>query len=121
MASPLAGAWQLDSDSRDGIMILTDEHLCIISSDKDRAPWQGKEPTGQEAIEAITEIVALGGTYIISGSVLTVQRVANSRVDTAGKPLTFDFSVDGDVLNLQNTSGRPGGGKGPALVLRRVS
>ena len=127
MASPLAGAWELVSDMRDGIIILTDSHYSWVMSSKIRTPWKGNEPTGDEALEGLASMSALGGAYSVSGSEIVCQRDTNSKVDVAGKPISFEFSVNEGELKLIPISGAPSPGSrgsqgtGNEMLFRRSS
>ena len=98
MASPMAGAWELISDTHDGIMVLTDTHFASVLSPKNRNPFAGDNPTPVEALEAYMTISSLAGIYTTNGSTAVFHRVANSRVETAGQPMTTDFVIEGDQM-----------------------
>ena len=77
MTSPLVGAWELVSDTRQGIHIYTETHYSAVMMPKDRQRIEGREATSDEVMESYQDVNALAGTYTISGSNITLQRLAN--------------------------------------------
>ena len=105
MASPLAGAWEMASDTAQGVVVFTDTHFSLVAMPKNRQRSTSSEPTPEEAMESYQTVRALAGTYTISGSTATLKRVANSRADTVGLDAVMEFSVQGDRMTLKAISG----------------
>ena len=103
MSSPLVGAWELVSDTRQGVMVCSETHFSVTMASKNRQRIQ--EPTPDEITEAYQDVNALAGTYTVSGSKLTFQRVATLRVNLIGLPFEADFTIDGDRLTWRSISG----------------
>ena len=51
--NPLVGAWELVSDSSDGILIYTGSHYSVVGAPKDRRRSSGERATPDEALEAL--------------------------------------------------------------------
>lgn len=117
MASPLLGAWQLVSDSHEGMMIYTQTHYCNVTVRKGRKQISD-QPTESEEAEAYRTIGASAGTYVIKGSVATrreeIDRIPQDHVDDAD----FEFTIAGHVLTWQYVA--PDGARGPAATYHRV-
>ena len=103
MSSPLVGAWELVSDTRQGVMVCSETHFSITMASKNRQRIE--EPTSDEIIEAYQDVNALGGTYAVSGSKLTYNREVNLRLDIVGIPVEAEFTIDGDRLTWRSISG----------------
>ncbi len=103
MSSPLVGAWELVSDTRQGVMVCSETHFSVTMASKNRQRIE--EPTSDQIIEAYQDVNALAGTYTVTGSKLTFQRVATLRVNLIGLPFEADFTIDGDRLTWRSISG----------------
>ena len=110
MASPLAGAWELEADDRQGFAVYTDTHFALVVAPKGRSRSESGQPSDEEIRESYFSVAALSGTYTISGSTATLKRVANSRAELVGEDMVLDFTLDGDKLTIRTVSGssRPG-------------
>ena len=105
MSSPLVGAWELVSDARQGVSVFTETHYSLVAMSKNRQRREGGEPTPDEAMEAYQDVAALAGAYTVSGSKVTLHRVANLRADVIGQDIEAEFTIEGDRLTLRNMSG----------------
>ena len=120
MASPLVGAWELESDTIEGLFIYTEKHYSSVAMPKGRQRSESEEPTSEEALESYRGVRATTGTYTVSGSTITHQRTANLNANLIGVELVAEFSIDGDKMNISMMSGS-GGPSGVGLILRKVS
>ena len=118
MASPLVGAWELVSDTRQGIHMFTETHFSAVAMSKDRQRIE--EPTTDDILEGYKDVVALAGTYTVSGSKITLHRIANTRAEAIGVDIEGEFTIEGDKLTLRTISGTSRRG-GVEQVLRKVS
>ena len=121
MSSPLAGAWQLESDTHQGLVVMTDTHYSAVGMPKSRQRSDSSEPTPEEAMAAYRGVQALAGTYTVSGSTATFQRLANLQADLIGEELVWEFSIEGDKLTRRTKSGASGALAGAELTFRKVS
>lgn len=118
MSSPLVGAWELVSDTRQGVWVFTETHHSAVAMDKNRQRSEGGEPTPDQAMEAYQAVSALAGAYTVSGSKVTLHRAATLSADWIGQDMEAEFTVEGDRLTLRDISGtrnRPG-----PMVWRKV-
>ena len=102
MNSPLAGAWELVSDTQNGIAVFTDTHYNITWGAKDRAKFKVDEPTDAEAAEAYRTLSTAAGTYEVSGTTLILHRTVNRNPNWTGKDAHWEVSIDGDQLTADN-------------------
>ena len=119
MSSPLVGAWEPVSDTRQGVFVCTETHYANVAMSKNRQRSERSEPTPEEAMTAYRAVNALAGTYTVSGSRATFKRAANLRADLIGRDLEFEFNVEGDRLTARIISGAPQF-EGQELVWRKV-
>lgn len=105
MSSPVAGAWESVSDTRQGLWVFTETHYSFVSMPKGRQRIEGREPTSDEMVEAYRTVNALTGSYTVSGSTLTLHRTANLRSEVTGLDVVAEFTVEGDRLRLRSVSG----------------
>lgn len=100
MASPLAGAWELQSDTEVGLALFTDTHFSMSLSDRDRPAFASDDPTDAEAAEAFRTLQCAGGTYEIRGSTLVFHRLVNRHPNWTGRDYRWDYRLDGDRLTM---------------------
>jgi len=106
MSSPIAGAWEMVSDSGIlgfdsspiGIGVFTDAYYSVVVTEKNRKRFESDEPTDVEAAEAYRTINASAGPYEISGSTIIFHRVANRNPNLTGMNVHWQFTIDGDRL-----------------------
>jgi hypothetical protein len=120
MSSPLVGAWEIESDTLEGLTFFTEKHYSIVFALKGRQRAESSEPTPEEAMEAYRSVNATTGTYTVSGSTLTHQRTANLRAQFIGKELVSEFSIEGDKMNVRVIRGA-GSADGSEFIFRKVS
>ena len=105
MSSPIAGAWEMISDSQNGIAVFTDTYFSIVMADKNRKRFAANEPTDTEAAEAYRTLSTAAGTYEISRSIIVFHRIANRNPNWTGVDVSLDFSMDGDRATMTSPSG----------------
>ena len=99
MASPLVGAWELESDTHQGFWVSTESHYCHTFMQKGRKPFINEaEPTEAEQAEAYRTLIAGSGTYTVSGSTFTINEETNRNPSGIGRGAIADFAIDGDKL-----------------------
>ena len=103
--NPLVGAWELVSDSNVGIRIYTGSHYAVLSMPMNRKRAAGNQATPDEALAALDSCPALAGTYTLSGSRITLTRLANSRPHLSGRTLLVDHTIQGDNMTTTQVSG----------------
>ena len=101
---------------RQGILVLTETHFSMVVMPKNRQRSKRSEPTPEDA--GYRGVLALAGTYTVSGSRATFKRVANLNADLIGLDLEAEFKVDGDRLTTPTISG--GVGTGAEIVWKKV-
>ena len=95
MASPLAGAWEIISDVYQGYVVFSENHYGDALAMTNRKLPQGDMPTEAEAWRSM---MAVSGTYTISGSVVNWNEDF-SRLP-CGSPDPYEFSIDGDYVTM---------------------
>jgi hypothetical protein len=104
MSSSVVGAWQLVSDSDDGMLIFSDSYFSVVISEKNRAKFKGENPTEAEAAESYGTLTAVSGPYKLVGTTLVFSRIANKNPNVAGMDTSFEITLDGDRLTLQGSA-----------------
>jgi len=104
MSSPIAGAWQMVSDSRDGIALFSDSYFSVVMSEKNRAKFKMEEPTEAEAAKAFHAVSTGAGTYELSGTTLVCHRIANLNPNWAGADSSFEITLVGEQLTMQGNA-----------------
>ena len=103
--NPLVGAWELVSDSNVGIRIYTGSHYAVLNMPVNRKRAAGNQATPDEALAALDSCPALAGNYTLSGSRITLNRLANSRPHPSGQTLLVDHTIQGDNMTTTQVSG----------------
>lgn len=104
MSSPIAGAWQLVSDSQDGILIFSDNYYGVVMSAKNRSKFKRENPTEAEAAEVYQTLTTAAGPYKLVGTSLVCGRIANKNPNATGVDATFEITLDRARLTLQSGS-----------------
>jgi len=100
MGSLLAGAWELVSDTQNGIAVFTDTYYNITWVPNNRAKFEVDEPTDAEAVVAYRALATAAGTYDITGTTVVLHRVVNLNPNWTGKDVHWEYSIDGDRLTI---------------------
>ena len=100
MNSQLTGAWQLVSDTQNGIAVFTDTHYNITWAAKNRAKFKVDEPTDAEAVVAYRALATAAGTYDITGTTVVLHRVVNLNPNWTGKDVHWEYSIEGGQLKM---------------------
>ena len=106
MASPLTGAWEIIEDNYKGLFVLTDTHYSHAFMQTERRNFQDESnPTDAEAADAYKTMIAGAGIYTYEGNRLTISEDMNRVPNGAGRPGTWEVSLEGDILALTNRRG----------------
>ena len=105
MRSPLGGAWEMVSDTMNGIAVFTDSYFSIVMAEKNRKRFATEVPTDSEAAEAYRTLSTAAGTYDLAGSTITFHRLANRNPNWTGVDISFDFSIEGQQATMKNDEG----------------
>ena len=103
--SPLAGAWELVSETHVGIAIFTDRHFSMMAADANRSPFAAERPSDAEAAHAFHTMQAAGGTYELDGNTVVFHRRVNRHPSWTGQDFRWTFHIEGDRITMVN--GRP--------------
>ncbi len=117
MASPIAGAWELISDSEEGIAVFTDTHYSFIFQDKSRKTYPEDGSDDAAELEAHRTHHSQGGTYKVSGSSLAFGREFCRHPGRSGRTLDAEITFQDDTF----TFGRAGEPTSRGRTWRRVS
>ena len=96
MSSPLAGAWELVSDTHQGVMVCSETYYSLTIAPQNRQRIE--EPTTDDMLESYRNVNAAAGTYTLSGSKATFSRTACIRVNAIDRLLDVEFEFAGDQL-----------------------
>lgn len=113
-SSPIAGAWELVSDTWDGLMLTTDTEYRYVMTRKDRPQITGESSEISDADAAILyhSFDAQCGSHAVSGSTLLRQPVVVKDPRDKGRESRVDFATDGEKLTTRSDQ--------QELVWRRV-
>jgi hypothetical protein len=100
MSSPLAGAWELVSDSSNGIALFTDTYFNVTWAAKNREKFEADEPTDEEAAAAYRTLNTAAGTYEISGENFIFHRLVNRNPNWTGVDDHTKIVIDGDQFKM---------------------
>ena len=100
MNSLLAGAWELVSDTQNGIAVFTDTYYNITWAPINRVKFKVDEPTDAEAVVAYRELATAAGTYDFTGTTVVFHRVVNLNPNRTGKDVHWEYSIEGDQLTM---------------------
>ena len=100
MASPLAGAWELVSDTEEGVAVFTDTHYSFIFQNKNRKPYPADSSDDVAELEAYRTHQSQGGTYWLSGSSLSFGRQICRHPGRSGRPWDFEFTLQDDMTSF---------------------
>ena len=107
MSSPLVGAWELVSDTHQGVMVCSETHYSFTISSKNRQRIE--EPATDDMVESYRDVNANVGTYTVSGAKLTFHRDGTLRINLIEVPavaeFTAEFTIEGDRLSWRLISG----------------
>ena len=117
MASPLVGAWELISDSEEGIAVFTDTHYSFIFQDKNRKRYPEDSSNDAAELEAYRTHQSQGGTYKVSDSSLAFGREFCRHPGRSGRTLDAEITFQGDMF----TFGGVGQPTSQGRTWRRVS
>lgn len=79
------------------------------------------KPTDAEKVGAYDSFVAASGTYVLSGSTLTLKAILHKNPnEMAGEPLTYTVEIDGNTLRMTIMNPPFSPGRERRIVLTRV-
>lgn len=103
--SPLAGAWELVSDEREGFLLMTDTEYRYVIAQTNRPITSA--PVGDlsdaEAAVLYRTYEAQGGSYAVSGTTMTRRPAVAKDPRNQGRDVVLPFSLD-DRLLITGTS-----------------
>ena len=102
MASPLVGAWELVSDTEEGVLVFSDSHYSMVWQEKNRKPYPVDSPTDADELEAYRTHQSQAGTYQVSGSKMTVGREISRHPGRSGNPSEIELTIEGNTINMRN-------------------
>ena len=100
MASPIVGAWELVSNTEEGIAVFTDTHYSFIFQNKNRKPYPEDSSDDAAELAAYRTHQSQGGTYKLSGSSLSLGREFCRHPGRSGRPMSAEMTPEGDTFTL---------------------
>ncbi len=116
MSSPIEGAWELESDSDEGIFVCTETHYSFFTFPKGRLGLHD-EPTPEEVRDSYKNVNALAGTYTVSGSKVTFHRSTSLNADMTDLDLEVEFTIEDGKLTTRVIRGAK---EGTETVWRKI-
>ena len=114
-SSRFAGAWELVSDTYEGLMIRTDTYYCALVTRRNRPVPQGSQPSVSEAAALYRAAqTAVVGTYTIDGMKTTTRTLVDRNPALVGRESTRVWRFEDD-----RAIGMPEGG-GAQAVWRKI-
>lgn len=105
MTSKHVGVWELQSDTRQALMIFTDTHYSYNGARKGRQRIEADELSLEEAAKVLDDFGALAGAYTVSGSTFTLNRFVTQSPNMIGLDNVLDINIDGDTMTARGVSG----------------
>ena len=105
MSSPLVGAWELISDTEEGIAVFTDTHYSFIFQNKNRKPYPEDSSDDAAELEAYRTHQSQGGTYKHSGTSLTLGREFCRHPGRSGRLFDVEIALQGDTFTFGSRRG----------------
>ena len=98
--SPMAGAWEMLSERRNGLLLQTDTHYALVETSKDRPRPAGPSPqmSDAEVAQLYAGLSVQAGTYTISGSTMIRRPVVAHNPQLQGVDAAVEFKLEGDTL-----------------------
>ena len=115
MSSPLAGAWELVSDTQEGFAVFTESHFNIYVVAKPGTGFPGREPVEADASRTMR---GSGGTYAISDSSAVLHYLVTRVPNYVGRDLHMEFQIDGGTMTIEGT--QPDGTRMERSTWRRL-
>ena len=115
MSSPLAGAWELISDTREGIAVFTETHFNIYVVGKPGTGFPGTESAESEASSTMR---GSGGTYTVSGATAVLHYLVTRVPNYVGRDLNLEFEIDANTMTIEGT--QPDGTRMERSAWRRL-
>ena len=115
MSPVLVGAWEMVSDTDEGMAVFTEAHYSMVWQNTNRKPYPVDSPTDADELEAYRSHQSQAGTYQVSGSKLTLGREIRRHPGRAGTPAEGEFSIQGDTITVY------GFGSPEGLTWRKVT
>lgn len=113
--SPFAGAWELVSDTYEGLMLRTDQHYCALVTRRNRPMPPESELSASEAAALYRSAqTAVAGSYTIDGMKTTTRTLLDRNPGLVGRESTRIWRFQDD-----RATGVPEGG-GESVVWRKV-
>ena len=117
MASPLIGAWDLVSDTEEGVAVFSDTHYSFIFQNKNRKPYPEDSSDDAAELDAYRSHQSQGGTYEVSGSSLALGRDYCRHPGRSGHTLDAKVTFEGDTFTFRGADSPASHGR----TWRRVS
>jgi hypothetical protein len=105
--------------------IFTDKHYSYMFAPgaEPRRPFSGdpNRPTDAEKVRAYDSIVAATGTYLLSGSTLTLTALLHKNPsEMVGESLAYQIEIDGDGMRMTIVNAPFSPGRERQTTLRRI-
>ena len=102
-SSSLTGAWELVSDTQEGLLFIAGNNWGEITVEKDRRQFAWDKMTERDELSAFRTLEAVGGRFDLSGMTATADVTVAKFPAMVGMTARADFAVDRDTLTRRGT------------------
>ena len=102
-SSSLTGAWELVSDTHEGLLFIAGDNWGEITVEKDRRRFDWDRMTEQDELSAFRTLEAVGGRFDLSGMTATADVTVAKFPSMVGMTAIADFAVDRDHMTRRGT------------------
>ena len=102
-SSSLTGAWELVSDTHEGLLFIAGDNWGEITVEKDRRQFAWDKMTERDELSAFRTLEAVGGRFDLSGMTATADVTVAKFPGMVGMTAIADFAVDRDHMTRRGT------------------
>ena len=102
-SSSLTGAWELVSDTHEGLLFIAGANWGEITVEKDRRQFAWDKMTERDELSAFRTLEAVGGRFDLSGMTATADVTVAKFPAMVGMTAKADFAVDRDMMTRRGT------------------
>jgi Lipocalin-like domain len=106
VSTSFPGGKQTDAETK-GMLVVHGKYMAFVRANVDRKTWDQQEPAEERAkkiVAAYQGLAATCGEYAVEGNVITLQQIAQASPLTMGKPIKWEYKLEGNTLKLKPVS-----------------
>ena len=100
------GGKATDAEAK-GMLVVHGKYMAFVRAAIDRKTWdqqEAAEERSKKIIAAYQGLAATCGEFSVEGNVITLQQLAQASPLTMGKPVKWEYKLDGNTLKLKPIS-----------------